>query len=555
MATTAQWVCGNCRTANPPARAACSSCGTVRVVDLGTRTQPTSSQPTPPPPLSVVPPRTGSQPLSSTAPPPAVGKAPPAQRGVTRYLCCAVQLDAGLARRAIREIVEEPRRAVATSPGVDLPVVLAYALAARRRQLIRQGVLAVLLVLIIIGFSKGPLWAVPLLYLIAWVVVAGELFYVNYLVIVPQLGRKTFDPRTAPMPRSRHLAARLNEVGAWDAGNVMVSQHFAPFLGYGQSVDSWSYTVVTDNAKADVDHAKPFTTHELYEHVSAAVRNLQLRGMWVQDRLFVNGRDLRTELDAATAAALLPDPLRAPAPHVTQQLLHRLRQEQSGRARPYLVLQVSGWEGEVVATHFLRFYLSPQRDTLFVESSVYVLAGVRAHYRSVDTLLDHPTFRQSVEIILSTFPRTFAMLIGSLPALFAAAGHALGFKDIRERREIKEQTFNYGAPVSIRQAASDHLYYRYFQKVDVDMYTKMVARRVLESLIEFLDSHDIDTSELRDQSTTYMNAFNIGGNANVSFAHSVLSFGQNAIGRVVHSTGTMGGGGGGGSAPAQSGRK
>jgi hypothetical protein len=224
---------------------------------------------------------------------------------------------------------------------------------------------------------------------------------------------------------------------------------------------------------------------------------------------------------------------------VQPQLIRDLREDGSGRARPYLALQVSGWEGELVATQFLRFYLSEKRDVLFAENSITLLAPVRAAYRSVDALLDHPTFRQIVEIFVFTFMRTIALMLKSIPELLGVVRHHLGSRRRQQLREIKHHVFNYGAPLSLRQAASDNLYYRYFQKIDVEMYNKMVTRRVLDSLIEFLDEHDIDTSDLRQQDISINSGPSFGDNA--TFVGSAVAFGRNAVARFTQGPGTMGG--------------
>lgn len=579
MATTAQWRCGSCPTVNASTRMTCATCGAVRVVNLGVGSSAAvpppwsapASAPTVPPVaarpvpsvVSMAPTVTGSQPATMTAPATGTDKAPPAQRGVTRYLCCAVQLDAGLAQRAVEEIIEEPRRAVASSPGVDLPVVLAYALAARQRQLLRDFVLLVLAFVFVIAFLVfAPL--AFLVFLAAWVVVAGERFYVNYAVIAPNLSRKTFNPAATPKPYSPHVTRRLAEVGTWDTGNVTVcaGQSFAPFVGYGNQLgDAGLLTIVTNKPRENADRVMPFEVHELYERVAAAAQDLRLRGLWVQQRLIADGRDLRTELDPATTATVLPDPQLGPVPRVPQQLLRGLRLDQTAKARPYLVLQVSGWEGELVATSFLRFYLSAQRDMLFVENSLSLLAGVRPVYRSVDTLLDHPTFRQTFQILISSLVATPALLIRSLPAIFGAVKsafqNAFGTKTRRQLRTIREQAFNYGAPASLREAASDHLYYRYFQKIDVNMYNQMISRRVTESLIEFLDEHDIDTRMLRNQASNANYINNFGGEGatfnnlqSPNFVKTAVAFGQNAVSRVMNGAGTWGGDGSAGSPSA-----
>ncbi|MFF2082099.1 zinc finger Ran-binding domain-containing protein [Kitasatospora sp. NPDC058162] len=569
MPTAASWTCDSCQTLNPPTRAACERCGARRIVDLtpGTPTTPTAhKQPpttfTPPttltkpptptrpaptqPPMAVVTPISGGP--GTVVPPRSPAGTPPVDHGVTRYLCCAMQLDAALARKAVEHVLEEPRRAIASSPGVDLSCVLAYALAARSRQLARDCLLALILVVTLIGtVIEGPPFLLLGL-LIAWALVAAELFYVHYGVIVPKLSRDTFDPAAAPTPATPHQASLLRDIARRDNGNVTVFQGFAPFAGYGQSMETWSFAVRTDTPREDADAVRPFTVHALYDHLATAVEALRLPGVRVQDRLFVNGQDLRVHLDATTGDALLPDPEEAPQPSAPHRLLHDLREDGSGRARPYLTLLVSGWDGELVSTQFLRLSLLPDQGVLFVENSTSLLAPVRADYRSVDTLLDRPTFRQAAATVASALPRAIGLLISSFPAVYGTARHALGqalgFKDRRQLREIRHLSFDYGAPISLREAASDQLYYRYYQKVDREMYTKVVSRRVLDGLVEFLEAHDIDTSELRERQTTiYNNGLYVGANANVSVSQSAVAAGRNAVGRMFSGAGARTGGG------------
>jgi hypothetical protein len=74
-------------------------------------------------------------------------QAAPEQRGrtgeseATRYLCVGAQIDDDFADRIIREILEEPYRAVAPSLGFDLIPVVAHALNASRRRAQRDVVL------------------------------------------------------------------------------------------------------------------------------------------------------------------------------------------------------------------------------------------------------------------------------------------------------------------------------------------------------------------------------------------------------------------------------
>src|SRR3954447_23813521 len=64
---------------------------------------------------------------------------------VTRYLCAAAYLNEGYCRKVIRELVDEPHRAVVPSYGFDIGPVITHSLRARRLQLIRDLMLWVLL--------------------------------------------------------------------------------------------------------------------------------------------------------------------------------------------------------------------------------------------------------------------------------------------------------------------------------------------------------------------------------------------------------------------------
>jgi len=65
----------------------------------------------------------------------------------TRYLCAAAHLDPAFADQAIREFLTEPLRAIPPTPAVDAVTVLREAVAARRRRLLRDWLLLLILIL------------------------------------------------------------------------------------------------------------------------------------------------------------------------------------------------------------------------------------------------------------------------------------------------------------------------------------------------------------------------------------------------------------------------
>jgi hypothetical protein len=508
----------------------CANCGRKRVIDLSGGA-----------PTVVAPKRAGT---SATQPPAtAAGTATTGfARDATRYLCAAVQMDPALNDKAIRGILDEEYRAIASSPGVDLVTVLKYGLAARRRHLTRDAVLAVLAVISVVivleslsAESLGGLEWLVLLFFAAWGVVLVEALVVHYGMLAAHLRRDVFDPAKAPTPASSRVAQRLADIGNQDRGNVTVFARYAPFAGYGTTIDSWSFSL--NLAKAEEGKTViPFTGHELHDFVAGAVKKIGLPGVVVEDRLFVSGLDLQHGFEPAVKSAILPKELAAPVSRVDDAVLTKLRGDPKSRARPYLTVRVGGWSGELVVTTFLRFALLPQQDLLFVEANHSLLPPVRQRYQAMDRLLGKPTARQVFRLAGESLGRVVPAAFGALSRVITAPQAALrrSAKLRRQAREIsQDRTFNYGATTSLREEAADRRYHRYFQQLDKEMYTKLVERRVMDALTEFMKAHNIDTSDLAQQQTVIMNhGIYVTGQGRVD-ANS-LAAGPNAIARTFN---------------------
>ncbi|MFQ6198647.1 hypothetical protein [Streptomyces sp. NPDC000405] len=466
----------------------------------------------------------------------------------TRYLCVAVQLDGKLAKRAIESVLQEPRRAVASSPGVDLVCVLRYALAARSR----RAVVQVLLVLIAFGLLASvirpvvnlvsstpslpsPELVIPLL-AGAWAVVLAERLVTFYGVLKPKLSRTAFDPVHAPRAQPQDEVL-LSQLAAQDQqGNVSVFSGYEPFFGYGNLLGTWSFTVAVDRPGEGFDAVLPFTVKELTAAVTRAVESLGLPGVDISERVFVNGADLAQGLGPALRWLLLPDLKSRPRASLAPDAVEQLREDGSGRVRPYLVTTVSGWEGDLVTTNTVRFSLSPAKDLLFVEGGAWLLPPVHRRYHLVDHLLDRPTSRQLGILVKSSFNAVPARLVTSLFGVLAMPSAALtgSRKDREQLRQIDRNAFDYGAQFSLRQAVNDPYFQRYFQKIDQQMYTKVVEHRTMDALVDFLKDHDIDVSELRKrQSVIYNGGIFTSGNASTNFVNSAVTAGPGASIRAL----------------------
>ncbi|WP_018545677.1 hypothetical protein [Streptomyces sp. LaPpAH-108] len=445
-------------------------------------------------------------------PPPAPPAVPPSipdprfARDITRYLCAAVHTDTKLARQAVEQIIDEPRRAVASSPGVDLACVLRHALAARRRHIQRDVVLTLLIIIALVILPNAPGTALFGGLLVAWIIVALESLAVHYGVLARHLKRENFDPGKAPQPTSTRHRHRIAAIERRDRGNVVVFSPYAPFVGYGTTMSTWSFALDTARPQ-EGKQVTPFTVHELNDHLAAHIGDLKLPGVHVENLLLVNGADLLYAVDDRTRGELLPDNAGPPREQVSATLLRDLREDGNGRARPYLAIRVTGWSGELAATLFLRCALLSDGRMLFLEASNSLLTPVRERYRAADRMLDAPTARQWWALVGTAARRTLPTLVGAPFSVLAGLTAPLSeqSKQRRQAREIRHRTFNYGASFSIRDAAGDQVYYRYFQQMDRELYAKTVEHRVLDALVAFLEDHHIDTGELVQRQTAIYN--------------------------------------------------
>ncbi|WP_155129287.1 hypothetical protein [[Actinomadura] parvosata] len=426
---------------------------------------------------------------------------------VTRHLCCAAEADFVFAQRLFDHIVRQPRRGIATSPGVDIPAVLRHACAGRRRRALRDCALAAFslsglftalgtIAVAIHTLSLAPLRLLP------WAL--GSMLLGNTLVrfvygltlnraITVALRPGHFSPEEAPNPVKPLLRRRIAQIEELTRGNLSIYRKFEPFTGYGQVIGGWSFAIDVTKPRYEGAPTKPFEVHDIRERVAAQVRALNWKGLEVTDRIFVSGRDVWKD-DGYV------DDTGCPLPGVGDTKIDELLAERDGRARPYTVIRLIGWDGELALTIFLRFAIVQQN--LFIEASHSVLTPLQARFHKYD----------KVRPIRSAWSLAWLAVrsIGLFGGVMDVFGHLSEF--VRDRSALAEpavapqdRSFNHGASYCVREEASDSRYQRYFQKLDSEMYTKVVEQRIFDAMVEFLDERNVHTGELIERQTTILN--------------------------------------------------
>jgi len=176
-----------------------------------------------------------------------------------------------------------------------------------------------------------------------------------------------------------------------------------------------------------------------------------------------------------------------------------------------------------VVSYFLRF--STCAASLFVEGNLLLLTPLKEKYRKVDWI-KRPNRLQEFAIcagliVLGGLPLALFSLIRLCGRLADEYRHWTHVR--RERSEAQhDPEFDFGRASSLRERLAQAVYSHHFQKLDKEMYVKIVEKRLLDAIIRFLDEHQVDTSDLRDQKTTIINSGLI--------VHGLVSAGAVAVG-------------------------
>jgi hypothetical protein len=159
-----------------------------------------------------------------------------------------------------------------------------------------------------------------------------------------------------------------------------------------------------------------------------------------------------------------------------------------------------------VLSIFLRF--SRVSHNLFVEATYFLLTPVGDRFRKVDSLDAEMTFRRAFETTMWAGIAAPFLTVWAPFALLQRVMEVIRESSKRRQEEkqiVEDPSFDYGAALSCRQWASPHQYRRYFQKLDKEMYFKVLEKNILDSILTFLEENNVDVSELKQRQAMILN--------------------------------------------------
>ena len=431
----------------------------------------------------------------------------------TRYLCAEAHLSARFRTWVLKKLARGRHLSIAPSYGLDTGTILKHCLEARRRVNIRNSFLAIPfllgLLILLVGFDRVELLPVVLIlapltaWAGAWLVVGWERWESDKLVR-RNLLQASFNPDCVPFPSSPKMQQVVRDLEEAQKANVLIYNGFAPFVGCGESLGGWSFAVDVTKGKQDLGHiGQParFGVKELYDEIAQAAYSLGFSTLTLEDKLCVNGQDIRSD------PRFLPDPMGRPCSTVGPELIGEFIESVNFGARHYKHIRVVDWSGELAFNVMLRFVNTGHH--LFIEVNYNVLTPLHEGYHRVDSLNPDLSFEDWFKLVLFSWALAPILLL-VLP--FVPLGFVQRwYHDWREERRLRRtlrnnRSFNYGATSSVREDTASAFYRRYFQKLDSELYKKVLERQIFDTIIRFLDLRNIETSDLRERQTTVLNS-------------------------------------------------
>jgi hypothetical protein len=457
----------------------------------------------------------------------------------TRHLCAGAYVDDKFRQRSLNEVYYESARAVAPSYGFDLITVLWHCLRARRLAVLRDAMVVVSLILVIvlasnvsIGGSYYILMVVVVLLLLVFVVVSSG----------ASLWRQRALNELAPgrVPSVPRRSRRFDEIHRQQGGNTIAYSGYWPFVGSGYHIKTWGIAqrliragnlMNEPRTEAEREFAEPpfsaidivsYIGHHLASLVDDSVPERHLPGLTLMDKIFV----------AAVETI-------HPVSHTDPQRMSEVIRHPTGPARHYLACQVVSWDGELVTTVYVHFAV--QGKSLYVEFASMALPPCDERYRIIDQVGGTGRGAYLGALVRGVVEAPRVTVLSPLNLIREAVSAATGVVRQRSLKTPPDPGYDYGTRVSVREMASPNTPRSYAQSQDVDKYQRIIERRVVSGILDFLCERGVDTAEFVQRTLTILNAgaVNTGSGSVTVHGDAVGAQGIGSAGSLAQQVGSL----------------
>jgi hypothetical protein len=431
----------------------------------------------------------------------------------TRYLAAAAHSDPTFRKAVLDNIYHAQFRCKAPEFGIDERSILDECHRADRRWKIRDALLLTILIIFLISsdfYSDvvyvlsdhlelfGLLLQYHALGLILLVLSGATVLFCELLINEHFTLRRRFTKQAHP------LSPSLDEHFTASQQNLVVYAGYSPFVGSGLSLRDWSFSVNLEKKLDDYSRGtvSEICIEELTKAIQSRLTNLGVHALEQYYVLFADGRHVRGD------EQLMLSPYKLPPRHIPRELVPEYsRADQETSRRTYLCIEITDWSGEMVLTTYLRF--KKGESHLFAEASSFILPPLKQSYYEIDSMDPSLKINRIAGFILGaimTAPFRLAWSPFSVLRIISEPVHHWSVTR-RIRKTIRDNPmFNYGAVTSIRQLGMENRFRVYFQRLDRDMHQKTIEQCLMDSIVDYLEDHDIDTSDIRERRTAILNS-------------------------------------------------
>ncbi len=441
----------------------------------------------------------------------------PAADGISRQLCSAIHLNASFGGEVLNDLVYPDWKAMSPNWHLDAVVLARHAAQAKQRRetrdvwlLVVTAAVAIIAEVALVSIFTGSLGPGGLLMLLFFAVVGAYLagfaiIWVHYRAVhdsalssIGIRGLNAVEP--PPLPADVEEAIRSSM-----RANVIVFAGKTPFNGSGEMIDHWSFTIDTRVGTLDAALGKRVEPNDfeavdlhryLLEQIPLTLENKPRTG----NRMYVIGGHARTVGGLFRQGPVLDDPdyelrFRRPVSEVTTEAIEKSLRHQHRSARPYSFFEITGWDGQVVVTLFVR--VEKRGPMLEVELAVCALRPLKGDYGDVVKIPLGPGAHR-LPLLRTVFPMVWPLLWGS-PSR-AIRKIRMDRQERAERvdldQELEERNdLSWAASPSLRDRTAAAANGNHFGAADEKIYHNAFKRRSIDVLREFLVAHDVDVKE------------------------------------------------------------
>jgi len=281
-----------------------------------------------------------------------------------------------------------------------------------------------------------------------------------------------------------------------DNQNICFFSGNKPFIGSGYIAQNYSFVISIDKIKKETDkEIIDFTEDEIYNFFCDKFSSNYL----TKQKLYASGivlnkynQDLLPVIDTGI---------------LIEEQWEKYSKYNSEDIRRYIQINTTNKVNEIEINTFIRFVKS--NNNLCIEISTTKLLPIAKKYRVIEQLPKSISFARFVLIFQTSFLSTIInvpmSLIYGMSFIFTTLPIKF-FGNNAVNKQIKENPlFDFGEEETLREEVADTTMQTYYNSMDSEHISKQIEKAFFTYLITFIDSKNIDTSELTQQQTTIIN--------------------------------------------------